>query len=197
MLDLSISTVRIGTYFVVAVRDGVYGVAQCMDMVTERMSGDCLAVAYGNIKGRPTTAEAKAVDVGCFMRSTGSHAAPNGSERGGSGRWGRGGERRGCRRRRWGGGGEEEGGSEDEGLGDGEEGEGEVVLGDVGGDATKEGGTETGGVEKEVAGRGGPESREDIEECGLAVADDGEDLAGRVVKEMSRRMKVGDGDGVL
>ncbi|KAJ0974327.1 hypothetical protein J5N97_016292 [Dioscorea zingiberensis] len=53
MLDLSLATARIGRYFAAAVRDGVYGVAQCVETVTEGTCGDCLAVAYGNIKGVP------------------------------------------------------------------------------------------------------------------------------------------------
>ncbi|KAJ0960115.1 hypothetical protein J5N97_000102 [Dioscorea zingiberensis] len=68
MLDLSLATERIGRYFAAAVRDGVYGVAQCVETVTEGTCGDCLAVAYGNIKGCPPAAEARAVDAGCFMR---------------------------------------------------------------------------------------------------------------------------------
>ncbi|KAJ0974326.1 hypothetical protein J5N97_016291 [Dioscorea zingiberensis] len=68
MLDLSLATARIGRYFAAAVRDGVYGVAQCVETVTEGTCGDCLAVAYGNIKGCPPAAEARAVDAGCFMR---------------------------------------------------------------------------------------------------------------------------------
>ncbi|KAH7653328.1 Non-specific serine/threonine protein kinase protein [Dioscorea alata] len=68
MMDLSVATPRISGYFAAAVRDGVYGVAQCVESVTEETCGSCLAVAYGNINGCPPNAEARAVDAGCFMR---------------------------------------------------------------------------------------------------------------------------------
>ncbi|KAM0950085.1 putative protein kinase RLK-Pelle-DLSV family [Dioscorea sansibarensis] len=68
MMDLTVATPRIGGYFAAAVRDGVYGVAQCVESVTEETCGNCLAVAYGNINGCPPDSEARAVDAGCFMR---------------------------------------------------------------------------------------------------------------------------------
>ncbi|WVY97702.1 hypothetical protein V8G54_029853 [Vigna mungo] len=81
-----------------------------------------------------------------------------------------------------GGGGFEEGGGEEEGFGDGEEREGVVVLGDVGGELAKGGGEERGGIDREGAVGGEGSGGENVQEGGLpgaAGANDGEDL-GRV-----------------
>ncbi|KAL2324580.1 hypothetical protein Fmac_023638 [Flemingia macrophylla] len=64
----------------------------------------------------------------------------------------------------------EEGGGEEEGLVDGEEGEGVVVLGDVGGELAEGGGEERGGVQGEAAVGGEDAGGQYVQEGGLAGA---------------------------
>lgn len=91
----------------------------------------------------------------------------------------------------------EECGGEEEGFVDGEEREGVVVLGDVGGEFAEGGGEERGGVEEESAVRREGVGGEDVEEGGLtgtARAHHGQDL-GRVGGEGDVFENVGWGGG--
>lgn len=46
----------------------VYGVAQCVETITNTGCEDCLKVAYGNLQGCLPDADGRAVDAGCFLR---------------------------------------------------------------------------------------------------------------------------------
>ncbi|KAG9442335.1 hypothetical protein H6P81_018189 [Aristolochia fimbriata] len=66
--DLVAATPGIEGYFAAAVRDGVYAVAQCARTVTRIGCGDCLKVAYGNIRRCLPETEGRTIDAGCFLR---------------------------------------------------------------------------------------------------------------------------------
>ncbi|XP_058098012.1 cysteine-rich receptor-like protein kinase 2 [Magnolia sinica] len=71
--DLTVAIPRIKGYFGAVKREGiggavVYGVAQCVETVSETGCGDCLRVAYGNLEKCPPDGNGRAMDAGCFLR---------------------------------------------------------------------------------------------------------------------------------
>lgn len=71
--DLSAATPMVGGFFAAVKREGmggavVYGLAQCAVSVSKKGCGDCLNVAYGNIKSCLPVADGRAIDEGCFLR---------------------------------------------------------------------------------------------------------------------------------
>ncbi|XWS44620.1 hypothetical protein CRYUN_Cryun15aG0063600 [Craigia yunnanensis] len=81
LADLQVATPRINGYFVatkkeVIVGSGggsggnttVYGVAQCIETITESGCLDCMQVVTTDIQRCPPNKDGRAVDVGCFLR---------------------------------------------------------------------------------------------------------------------------------
>ncbi|XVF14714.1 hypothetical protein REPUB_Repub09cG0085400 [Reevesia pubescens] len=75
LADLQVATPRINGYFtatkkeVVGGRNAtVYGVAQCIETITESGCRDCMQVVTTDIQRCPPNTNGRAVDVGCFLR---------------------------------------------------------------------------------------------------------------------------------
>ncbi|KAM7460849.1 hypothetical protein LguiA_028970 [Lonicera macranthoides] len=74
LTDLVVATPRINGYFAATNRAAVgsnltvHALAQCTHTVTSSGCLDCLRVARQNIQNCPPLADARAVDVGCFLR---------------------------------------------------------------------------------------------------------------------------------
>ncbi|KAK0596356.1 hypothetical protein LWI29_014901 [Acer saccharum] len=76
--NLQVTTPKISGFFVASKEElvgggggnntGVYGVAQCVETISESGCRDCLATAYDNIQRCFGNAFGWAVDVGCFIR---------------------------------------------------------------------------------------------------------------------------------
>ncbi|XP_074582302.1 cysteine-rich receptor-like protein kinase 2 [Curcuma longa] len=66
--DLSTATPRTPEFFAAAEREGVFGIAQCVETVSVEGCGQCLAAAVNNAGLCLPAAEGRAVDTGCFMR---------------------------------------------------------------------------------------------------------------------------------
>ncbi|XP_042436319.1 cold-responsive protein kinase 1-like [Zingiber officinale] len=66
--DLSSATPRTREFFAAAEREGMFGIAQCVETVTVEGCGQCLAEAVNNAGLCLPAAEGRAVDTGCFMR---------------------------------------------------------------------------------------------------------------------------------
>ncbi|KAG6477758.1 putative receptor-like protein kinase At4g00960 [Zingiber officinale] len=66
--DLSNATPKTTDFFAAAERDGVFGIAQCVNTVSVEGCGQCLTTAVNNAELCLPMADGRAVDTGCFMR---------------------------------------------------------------------------------------------------------------------------------
>lgn len=68
MSDSAAVTNRVNGYFAAAVRNGVYGVAECVQTAHASGCNNCLQVVVANAKGCLGKKEGTAVDAGCFLK---------------------------------------------------------------------------------------------------------------------------------
>ncbi|GKV22648.1 hypothetical protein SLEP1_g32499 [Rubroshorea leprosula] len=71
--DLQAATPRINGYFAASKKEvsgniTVYGVAQCIETISESGCRGCMAVVYSDIQQCPPKSDGRAMDVGCFLR---------------------------------------------------------------------------------------------------------------------------------
>ncbi|KAG6500056.1 cysteine-rich receptor-like protein kinase 2 [Zingiber officinale] len=66
--DLRDATPMAPEFFTAAEREGVFGIAQCVETLSEAVCGQCLATAVNNVVLCLPSADGRAVDAGCFMR---------------------------------------------------------------------------------------------------------------------------------
>ncbi|KAK9004395.1 hypothetical protein V6N11_002197 [Hibiscus sabdariffa] len=78
LADLQVATPKINGYFAATKKEvvgdasagntTVYGVAQCIETITESGCRDCMQVANTDIQRCPPNTDGRAMDVGCFLR---------------------------------------------------------------------------------------------------------------------------------
>ncbi|GKV22638.1 hypothetical protein SLEP1_g32491 [Rubroshorea leprosula] len=71
--DLLMATPRTDGYFATSKKKvsgniTVYGVAQCIETISESGCRSCMSVVYSDIRQCPPTLDGRAMDVGCFLR---------------------------------------------------------------------------------------------------------------------------------
>ncbi|XP_074559061.1 cysteine-rich receptor-like protein kinase 2 [Curcuma longa] len=66
--DLRAATPRAPQFFAAAEREGVFGIAQCVETLSEAVCEQCLATAVNNVVLCLPSVDGRAVDAGCFMR---------------------------------------------------------------------------------------------------------------------------------
>ncbi|XP_023760090.1 cysteine-rich receptor-like protein kinase 2 [Lactuca sativa] len=76
--DIRVATPKTSDFYVSSIRTHstgnvtLYAIAQCIENTTQTICQDCLNMAYNNIKDCVPNTEGRAIEMGCFMRYSGT-----------------------------------------------------------------------------------------------------------------------------